>query len=101
MRWASSTIASISSWVIWAGSGSSSTTERAPVAMNFTKAAPRRICSRTALRISQGPSASRYIVPKIAPPGAVALMMRPQLKMRGPGMIPRSTALPVVRASSS
>ena len=101
IRCASSTIAVISSSVIWAGSGSSATTDRAPVAMNLMKSAPRRICSRTALRISHGPSASRYIVPKITPPGAVADTIRPHVRMRGPGTTPRSTASFSALASSS
>ncbi len=101
MRWASSTIAASSAGVICAGSGSSRTTERAPVAITLMKPAPARICSRTALRISSGPSASRYMVPKMAPPGEVAEMMRPHGITRGPSSKPRSTAWRTAMPSSS
>ena len=92
IRCASSTIARSSSRVICAGSGSSRTTERAPVAITLMKLAPSRSCRRTACRIASGPSASWYIEPKIAPPGEVAEMIRPHDSTRGPGSSPSSTA---------
>ena len=101
MRWASSTIAAISSRVICAGRGSSRSTERAPVDISLTKSAPRRSCRRTARRISHGPSASSYMVPNILPPGDVAEMMRPQESSRGPVTISSSTARRSTIASSS
>ncbi len=101
IRWASSTTAAISSAVTCARSGSSRVTDRAPVAMILMKSAPRRSCARTALRISHGPSASSYIVPKIRPPGEVAEMIRAQDRIRGPSTRPSRTASRRVIASSS
>ena len=71
------------------------------MAISLMKSAPRRSCSRTALRMSSGPSASRYIVVKIAPPGAVAEMIRPHERIRGPSTIPSRTASRSAIASSS
>ena len=88
MRWDSSTSVAISSGVSCAGSGSSSSTERAPVVITLTKSAPRRSCSRTARRTSSQPSASRYMPAKKRPPGAVADTIRPQVSSRGPRKAP-------------
>ena len=82
----------ISSRVIWSGELSSSSHERAPVVMILMKSAPRRNCSRVALRISSGPSASRYIPSKWRPPAEVAETIRPQARIRGPGIAPRRIA---------
>ncbi len=91
-RCASSTTVRTSSRVSWAGSGSSSTTLLAPVAMILTKSAPAANCSRAALRTSAGPSAGRYMVPKSRQPGLVADTMRAQVRIRGPGHKPNRTA---------
>jgi len=56
--------------------------------MILMKSAPKRICSRAALRISSGPSASRYIPAKNRPPGAVADRIRPQVSSLGPRSAP-------------
>ena len=79
-RWASSTSAAISARVSCAGSGSSSSTLRAPVVITLMKSAPRRSCSRTARRTSSAPSASRYMPPNQRPPGAVAETISPQVE---------------------
>jgi hypothetical protein len=71
-----------------AGSGSSSSTERAPVVMTLMKSAPRRSCSRTARRTSSTPSASRYMPSKNRPPGLVADTIRPHVSSRGPRKAP-------------
>ena len=63
IRCASSATADSSASVSCSGSGSSSSFERAPVVMTLMKSAPARICSRTARRMSSGPSASRYMSP--------------------------------------
>ena len=91
-RCVSSTIASISARVSWVGPTSSSATVSAPVDMILTKSAPWRICSRTALRISSGPSASRYMPGKVRPPGQLAATIWPHSTSRGPGTSPRSIA---------
>ena len=93
-RWASSTSAASSSRVSWAGSGSSRSTERAPVAITLMKSAPRRSWARTAWRRAHGPSASWYIVPNMRPPGDVAETIRAHERIRGPSTRPSSTRAP-------
>ena len=82
---ASSMAARISSKVIWGEPGSTPGVITPPVAMILITSAPALSCSRTALRASSGPSASR---PSQCPCPPVMHTGRPAARMRGPSMSP-------------
>jgi hypothetical protein len=56
--------------------------------MILTKSAPAASCSRVAFLTSSGPSAGRYMEPKMRQPGLVAETILAQVRMRGPGQSP-------------
>ncbi len=82
---ASSTPARISSSVNWAMAGTEPLVSTPPVAMNLMQSAPSLRCSRTALRTSHGPSASRPIHQPWPP---VMQTTRPAATIVGPASLP-------------
>ena len=83
---ASSIAARTSSSVSWAEVGSTPTVMTPPVAKILMTSAPALSCSRTALRTSSGPSASRPIMFQPWPP--VMHTPLPAHSTRGPAMRP-------------
>ena len=88
-RCASSIAAESSSGVNWAFPGTAPLVSTPPVAMSLMQSAPSHICSRTALRASQGESTARPIGQPWPP---VMQSTAPEARIRGPGTRPSSIA---------